>query len=304
MLLRIGTRGSALALVQANLVKRHILAAYPQEEENIAVIPITTSGDRNKKDCLADIGGKGLFTKELEEALLSHHIDMAVHSLKDVPGIEPEGLQLAAFLEREDARDALIGPFARLEDLPPGSTLGTSSPRRAVQIMSRFPSVTIVPMRGNVGTRMEKVARGDASATLLAMAGLNRLGLEKNAVPLSVEHMLPAIGQGAIAVQIREKDTSLYTMLRAINHTPTERAITAERALLKRLNGNCRTPIAGFAELQKDELSLHALLATPDAKILLRASMKGPAQEAERIGQAVAEALLAQGGETIMEAYS
>ncbi|MBN8530744.1 MAG: hydroxymethylbilane synthase [Alphaproteobacteria bacterium] len=293
-LLRIGTRKSPLALRQAEMVKDVLLAAAPGL--SVEIIAMTTSGDQAKDTPLADIGGKGLFTKEIEEALLEHRVDIAVHSMKDMPTVLPEGLAMPALLPREDARDAFISPrHASLAALPEGAVVGTSSLRRQALLLHRRPDLKVIPFRGNVETRLRKLADGQAEATLLACAGLKRLGLEKHiSSPLSVEEMLPAVAQGAIGIEARLADADLMAFLRALSHTPTETCVAAERAALKVLDGNCRTPIAAHATLQGETLQLTALLASPDGAWLERVERSGPAANAEAIGSAAGEALLSR----------
>ena len=298
--IRIGTRGSRLARVQADMVQRELLRACPflAEGNRIEIVPIATSGDLNKDVPLYDIGGKGLFVKEIEEALLKHTIDIAVHSLKDVPGFLPPGLVIGAVLEREDPRDVLITPHAKsLVDLPIGASFGTSSPRRAAQILMHRPDLVIQPIRGNVPTRIEKVEQGEADATLLALAGLKRLGMANgNYTILSVETMLPAIAQGTIGLECRETDEALHEALRLITHGKTHSETLAERALLATLDGSCRSPIAGFAELKGDRITLRGLISSLDGRECYRSEKHGPVSDAIAIGIEMGKELLAMGG--------
>jgi hydroxymethylbilane synthase len=299
-LLRIGTRGSKLALRQAAELAERLQAAHAElaAPGAIETIVLRTTGDQVTDRSLADIGGKGLFTKELEEALRDRRIDMAVHSLKDMPAPLPEGLTLAAHLPREDARDALIAPHASsLQDLPRGASVGTSSPRRQAQLLLARPDLTIVPLRGNVDTRLAKIAAGAADATLLALAGLRRIGRESEVTAiLSPEEMLPAASQGVIAVEIREEDGRMRSLLAAIDHRPTALCATAERALLEVLDGTCRTPIAAFAQLDGNRIALDAMLLSPDGKICHRAQRSTTTSRARELGRELGAALIEKAG--------
>jgi hydroxymethylbilane synthase len=285
--LRLGTRGSPLALAQAQEVRRRLAEAHPElaAEDAVEIVVIKTSGDRIQDRTLAEIGGKGLFTKEIEEALLDGAIDAAVHSMKDVPTWLPEGLAITAILPREDPRDAFFSNRgARLADLPSGAVVGTASLRRQAQVLMARPDLTVVPLRGNVGTRLRKLAEGEADATLLAMAGLNRLGeAARVTAPLEPEEMLPAVAQGAVGLETRADD---------------ERTDAAERACLEVLDGSCRTPIAALAELDAagGELWLRALVAMPDGSRAHRAERRGPAGEAEALGRDAGAELRAAAG--------
>lgn len=281
--LRIGTRGSPLALVQAREVAARLLAVHGVAAE---MKIIKTSGDALQDRSLADEGGKGLFTKEIEEALLAGHIDLAVHSAKDVPTVLPSGLMLAACLEREDARDVFIGASAKtLRDLRKGAVVGTSSPRRQALVKRARPDVEIAVMRGNVETRLRKLADGAADATILALAGLKRLGLATHASTImSVEEFLPAAGQGAIAIEVRENDEKIRALLNAIDHADTSLALAAERAFLGVLDGSCRTPIAGHATIAGGVLKFRGLIAKPDGSAAFDASREGGVKDAIALG--------------------
>jgi hydroxymethylbilane synthase len=296
--LRIGTRGSPLALAQAAEVKARLIAAHPGrlEPDAVEIVVIKTTGDQVQDRPLAEIGGKGLFTKEIEDALLDHRIDLAVHSMKDVPTVLPDGLEIACLLPREDPRDVLISADGTaLADLPLGAVVGTASLRRQAQLKAQRPDLQIVPLRGNVGTRLAKIARGDAAATLLALAGLKRLGKAEVATQiLSIEEMLPAVAQGAIGIEIRADDVRTRQFLAPLHHAATAICVAAERACLARLEGSCRTPIAAYADLQGDRLHLRALLASPDGRQMLRDDRHGSAADAVQLGIAAAESLLAQ----------
>jgi hydroxymethylbilane synthase len=287
-LLRIGTRGSPLALAQAaelaaRLAAAHAALAAPGAIETVV---IRTSGDVLAKARLADLGGKGLFTKEIEEALLARRIDLAVHSLKDLPTFLPEGLVLAAHLPREDPRDAWFSPAAAGPDaLPPGARIGTSSPRREAQLRHRRPDLAVVALRGNVETRLAKLERGEVDATLLAVAGLKRLGLSRRITTiLSPEEMLPAAAQGAIGIEIRADDGAARRWLAAVDDAPTAAQVTAERAVLAALGGSCRTPIAALAETEGDRLRLRAMILRPDGGERLFAERQGSVAEASALG--------------------
>jgi hydroxymethylbilane synthase len=297
-LIRIGTRGSPLALAQAEEVRRRLAAAWPALAEALAVVPIKTTGDRIQDRTLAEAGGKGLFTKEIEEALLARTIDVAVHSMKDMPTWLPDGLAIACLLPREDPRDVLIAASAvRIADLPKGAVVGTASLRRQAQILALRPDLKVVPLRGNVETRLRKIAAGEAEATLLALAGLKRLGLESRArAVLGVDEMLPAVAQGAIGIECRRDDTRVLDALAPLNDARTATEVAAERALLARLDGSCRTPIAALARLDGDALRLDALIATPDGTRVLRAARAGAAADAARLGDDAGAELRRAGG--------
>ncbi len=295
--LRIGTRGSPLALAQAEEVKARLMAAHADlPAAAIEIVVIKTTGDQVQDRPLSEIGGKGLFTKEIEDALLCGDIDLAVHSMKDVPTVLPTGLEIVCLLPREDPRDVLISKAGTsIASLPRGAVVGTASLRRQAQVKALRPDLQVVPLRGNVGTRLAKLERGDAVATLLALAGLKRLGKPEVATAiLSVDEMLPAVAQGAIGVECRGDDTATRARLAPLHDLPTAICVSAERACLARLEGNCRTPIAAYAELAGDQVHLRALLAAPDGSRVLRDSRSGPIAEAAALGRAAAENLLAQ----------
>ncbi len=297
----IATRGSPLALAQTNFVRTLLMRGHA----GLAVdkLTIRTAGDRFLDQSLANIGGKGLFTKELDEALLAGRADLAVHSMKDMPTKMTEGLVIAGVLEREDPRDVFIARNGGgLKDLPTGARIGTSSLRRGAQMRHARPDVAIVPFRGNVETRLRKMRDGEADATLLALAGLRRLGLAAphgdyaGGVTLSTEEMLPAPAQGAIGIVCREDDVTMRAMLEAISHAPTAIAVTAERAALAALDGSCRTPIAALATLADDRLALRVAIFTPDGSRLLDTARSGAAADAERLGHDAGEELRQRGG--------
>lgn len=290
---RIGTRGSPLALAQAHEVRDRLAAARPGL--GVEIVVIHTEGDRVQNRTLAEIGGKGLFTKELEEALADGRIDGAVHSMKDVPTWFPPGLGLGAVLPREDPRDVLISRDGLgLDALPSGAVVGTAGLRRQAQVLERRPDLTVIPFRGNVQTRLSKLAAGAADATLLALAGLNRLGMAHVATEvLPPEVMLPAVAQGAIGVETR-LDDDVLALLAPIACRETTIRITAERALLAALDGSCRTPIAALAVLEGERLSLRAKLLSVDGRKVLTAETAGSAAEAVAIGREAGERIRCQ----------
>jgi hydroxymethylbilane synthase len=301
-MLRIGTRGSPLALWQANETKRLLAAAHPAlaAEGAIVIRVIKTTGDRIQDRTLAEAGGKGLFTKEIEEAMLADEIDLAVHSMKDVPTWLPDGLGIVAILEREDPRDALIaGPgVSKLDDLRKGAVVGTASLRRGAQLLARRPDIKVVPLRGNVETRLAKVERGEVEATFLAYAGLRRLG-KTDAVRavLDPAEMLPAVAQGAIGIECRLADARTRGYLAALDHAPSAIAVAAERGLLERLDGSCRTPIGALATLAAGgRLRLDGLVVRPDGSGLLTTSREGPASLAAEMGRDAGEELKGRSG--------
>jgi hydroxymethylbilane synthase len=297
--LRIGTRGSPLALAQTRTVRDRLIAVHSGlTDADIAIEVFKTRGDRITDRKLLEIGGKGLFTEELEEALRSGSIDMAVHSMKDMPTKLPDGLDIACLLERADPRDVLIARRAKsIAGLKKGAVVGTASLRREAQLRHARPDLKVVTFRGNVGTRLKKLSEGAADATLLALAGLDRLGMRDAATAiLSVDEMMPAPAQGAIGIECRADDTRIRDLLAPLNHAPTMQCLAAERALLGRLDGSCRTPIAAIAMLEGDSLHLRARLLSPDGVKLFAAERKGAAGEGARLGQDAAEELRAAAG--------
>lgn len=284
--LRIGTRGSPLALVQARAVRSRLAAATGVNEETIELVVIRTTGDTIQDRPLADEGGKGLFTKEIEEALLDRRIDLAVHSAKDMPTILPKGLALAACLEREDPRDVFISHKARsLVELPRGASLGTASLRRQAIAKRARPDLRVTPLRGNVETRLRKLDAGGVDATLLALAGLRRLGLVKHITSImNAEAFLPAVGQGAIGIEVRKDDTRVCDILAHIDHAETSIAIACERAFLAALDGSCKTPIAGHATISGDAIQFRGLIARPDGSAAHDIAGTGSRKDAATIG--------------------
>lgn len=296
---RIGTRGSPLALAQANEVRNHLATAHGLEPESFEIVVIRTTGDRVSDRPLRNLGGKGLFTKEIEEALLEGRIDCAVHSMKDVPVVQPKGLVINVCLQSEDVRDAFVSLFGgTLVEMPEGSTLGTSSLRRRAQALRRRPDINVVEFRGNVQTRLRKLESGVAKGTLLAMAGLRRLGLAGSArvVPMDVHDMLPAVGQGIIGLERREEDCDMAQFLDAVRHPDTEARMHAERAFLARLDGSCRTPIAGYGEVRDGRLRLTGEILRTDGSKAHAGTREGPVEDGPALGRDLAEALLAEAG--------
>ena len=294
---KIGTRGSPLALWQAHEVRRCLMAAYSLPEAAFEIVVIKVTGDQILDKALKEIGGKGLFTREIEEALLDGGIDIAVHSMKDMPTVQPSGLILDCCLPREDVRDGFVSSaVAGLMDLPQGATVGSSSLRRRAQLAHRRPDLKLVEFRGNVQTRMKKLEDGVAVATFLAMAGLNRLGMAQHAKPIAVTEMLPAVAQGAIGVERRLADPRAEAMLAAIHHTPTGQQLAAERGFLARLDGSCETPIAGLAVLEGATLWLRGEILRPDGTRVIAGELRGPVADAAAIGAALADQLLAEAG--------
>jgi hydroxymethylbilane synthase len=301
--LRIGTRGSPLALTQATMVRDMLVAARPDAPVPEIVV-IRTTGDAVTDRPLAELGGKGLFTREIESALLADRIDIAVHSMKDVETWLPDGLALDCFLPRADPRDVLIGA-ASIAALPAGARVGTSSLRRAAQLRAQRPDIVIVPFRGNVDTRIAKLAAGDAEATLLARAGLDRLGRSNVAgATLDPSELLPAVAQGIIGIERRAADMAAARRLAPLNDRAATLAATAERAMLAVLDGSCRTPIAGLACLDGDTIVLDGLVAMPDGTGLHRVRQNGAAGDAAALGRAVGAELRALAGDAFFAALA
>ena len=285
--LRLGTRGSPLALAQARMVKAALLAAEPGlDDGSVQIVVVSTQGDRIQDRTLAEIGGKGLFTEEIEAGLLGGTLDLAVHSMKDMPTALPAGLVISAVLPRADPRDALIARGPRsIAELPKGAVVGTASLRRQAQLRAVRPDLVVVPLRGNVQTRLRKLDAGEVQATFLAMAGLIRLGLEEVvSAALAPEEMLPAVAQGAIGIECRADDGPMLDLLARINDAPTMTSISAERAFLGALDGSCRTPIAALAELRGPELRLRGLVASPDGSLVDRIEVEGAASACLALG--------------------
>jgi hydroxymethylbilane synthase len=298
--IRIGTRASALALWQADWVKSEIESEYPGMI--VTLTKIKTTGDKILDVPLAKVGGKGLFVKEIEEAMLENEIDIAVHSMKDVPTFFPNGLHLACITKREDARDALLSRnHVSFKDLPRGANVGTSSLRRQAQLMSMRPDFVIHQLRGNVGTRMQKLKEGRFDAIILAAAGVKRLGLEANVTEyLSPEISLPAIGQGALGIECRVDDRELNDLIAFFNHPESRTCVTGERALLRRLEGGCQVPIACYGQIKDRKLRLIGLVGSVDGKRIIRDSIEGEPEKAEKLGVVLAEKLLSRGADVIL----
>ena len=295
---RIGTRGSPLALAQAHETRSRLMAAFDLPEAAFEIVVIKVTGDAIQDRPLNQIGGKGLFTREIEEALADGSIDIAVHSMKDMPVEQPDGLILDCYLPREDVRDAFVSlRYSRLADLPQGATVGTSSLRRKAQLLVRRPDLTVVEFRGNVQTRLRKLSEGVAEATFLAMAGLNRLNMtEVPKSPVEPEDMLPAIAQGAIGIERRIADDRGATMLVAIHHAPTGQRLAAERAFLAALDGSCQTPIGGLAVIEGDQIWLRGEIIRPDGSEVLTDEGRAALADGPDLGRAMAARLLRRAG--------
>ncbi|MFP3944650.1 MAG: hydroxymethylbilane synthase [Alphaproteobacteria bacterium] len=310
--LRIGTRASPLAVAQAREVARLLAEAHgwdvPREDAAggaVEIVKITTTGDRVRDRPLAAIGGKGLFTKEIEKALVAGEVDLAVHSMKDMPAELPPGLVIAAVTGREDPRDAFIGgPAPRLTELPRGAVIGTCSLRRKAQVLTLRPDFRVVDLRGNVQTRMGKVESGELAGTLLALAGLRRLGLERHASEVvAAEHVLPAIGQGTLCLETRADDERTRALLEAVHHAPTAVATAAERAFLARLGGSCRMPVAGLAEVNGEKVYFRGAVYQPDGSRAFSAERAGDSADAARMGRDAADEIRARAGSDFLAAF-
>ena len=301
--LRIGTRGSPLALAQAQETRARLMAAHDLPQAAFEIVVIKVTGDQVLDRALKEIGGKGLFTREIEEALLDGGIDIAVHSMKDMPVLQPEGLVLDCYLPREDVRDAFVAPgVARLADLPAGAVVGSSSLRRRAQLKHRRPDLELVEFRGNVQTRLKKLEAGVAAATFLAMAGLNRLDMAGVAQgPIEPEDMLPAVAQGAIGIERRAADDRVAALLAPIHHRDTGLRLAAERAFLAELDGSCATPIAGLALLEGEDLWLRGEILRIDGSEALADEIRGPAAEGAAMGRSLARRLLDRAGPGFFE---
>jgi hydroxymethylbilane synthase len=301
MPVRIGTRGSVLALAQAQAVADALRAAGA----DVDIVAMRTEGDRRASARLADVGGKGLFVREIEEALLDGRVDVAVHSLKDLPAEVPEGLELAAFPPREDPADVLVtSTGARLEELPAGARIGTSSLRRKAMVLAARADLVVEPLRGNVDTRLAKLAAGQCDGVVLAAAGLRRLALRPPHVQaLSVETFVPAVGQGVLAVEVRSGDTATGRLVAAMDHADTRACALAERSYLRRLGASCNTPMAAHAVLEgageRARLRMTAVVASEDGRRILRADAAGARGDAEQLGRGLAELLLERGAEAV-----
>ncbi|EEY39941.1 hydroxymethylbilane synthase [Vibrio mimicus] len=299
--IRIATRQSPLALWQANYVKDALMAAHPGLK--VELVTMVTRGDVILDTPLAKVGGKGLFVKELEVAMLEGRADLAVHSMKDVPVDFPKGLGLVTICEREDPRDAFVSnTYAKIDDLPSGAVVGTCSLRRQCQLKAARPDLVIKELRGNVGTRLSKLDAGEYDAIILAAAGLKRLGLESRIRNfIEPEQSLPAVGQGAVGIECRLDDQRVRELLAPLNHTDTADRVRCERAMNLTLQGGCQVPIGSYALLDGDEIWLRALVGEPDGSQIVRGEIRGPRSEAEQLGITLAEQLLGQGAKEILE---
>lgn len=302
--LRIGTRGSPLALLQAEEVRDKLVAAHDLSPDDLEIVVIKTTGDKVQDRPLAEIGGKGLFTKEIEEGLYDGSLHMAVHSMKDMPAELPEGLIIDCLLTREDVRDGFISPHhSSISDLPEGAIVGTSSVRRQAQLQRLRPDIEIVPFRGNVQTRLRKLEEGVASATFLACAGLNRLGRsDLITAPISPDEMLPAVAQGAIGIEVRANDSTTRDLLKPLNDEATEITVKAERAFLAVLDGSCRTPMAGLAEISGAHLRLRTCVLSLDGARFFETQRHGDIGDAAEMGRDAGEELKTQAGPDIFSA--
>jgi hydroxymethylbilane synthase len=301
----IGTRGSPLALAQAHEVRRRLARAHRIDENRVAIRVIRTSGDVIQDRALLEAGGKGLFTKEIEEALLAGIVDLAVHSSKDVPTFLPENTWLSAFLPREDVRDVFISPKASsLRELPPGAVVGTASLRRQAMVLRLRPDLKVNVIRGNVETRLRKLAGGEADATLLALAGLRRLGMADKATQiLGLDEFLPAVGQGAVAIESRRDDDRIAALVAAIGDPDTETALSAERSFLALLDGSCRTPIGGHCAVDGERIHFRGLIISPDGKTCFETERRGARGEAAALGADAARELRARAGEAFFTLF-
>lgn len=304
--IRIGTRGSPLALAQAYETRHRLATAHGLAEDAFEIVVIKTTGDRILDRPLAEAGGKGLFTKEIEEALLDRSIDLAVHSMKDMQTALPDGLTLGAVLPREDVRDAFLSlKYPSLEAMPAGAIVGTSSLRRQAQLRNRRPDLVVVGFRGNVQTRLQKLGEGVADATFLATAGLRRLQLANRITSvIETDVMLPAVAQGAIGLEIRAGDGATRDLIAPLDHAQTRTAVVAERAFLARLEGSCRTPIAGLAEIEGDAIRLRGEILSPDGRERHAAEQRGSAREPEALGTALADELIGRAGADFLKALA
>jgi len=298
---KIGTRGSKLALTQTNYVADKLRRIMP--ETNIEICVIKTSGDIMQDVSLLTIGGQGVFVKELEDALLSKKIDLAVHSMKDVPGETLDELMFAAILPREDMRDVLVSrDNIKMESMPKGAKIGTGSQRRGAQIKAILPDVNIVPLRGNIETRLKKIETENLTGVILAAAGMKRMGLaEKITQFLPVEMMLPAVGQGALGLQIRKTDVELAKACAALNDVTTAAEVTVERSFLRALGGGCRLPIAALGKLEGQRLSLEGMIAAPDGSTMIREKISGSREDAEELGEKLANIIMEKGGKKLLD---
>lgn len=299
--LRIATRQSPLALWQAEHIRIALLKHHPHL--HVELLPMTTSGDKLLGSPLAQFGGKGLFVKELEQALLDKRADIAVHSMKDLPVLCPDGLEIAIICERDDPRDAFVSnQYQQLADLPSNAIVGTTSMRRRSQLLALRPDLKVEPLRGNVNTRLAKLDAGQYDAVILAVAGLIRLGFENRIKQyLTIDHFLPAVAQGALGIECRSDDQALKNLISTLDHAPTRACILAERSMNAALGGGCQVPIAAYATISHEQLKLQGLVAKLDGSVIIRAHATGAISQAEKIGQEVAADLIKQGATAILQ---
>ncbi|KZE14650.1 MULTISPECIES: hydroxymethylbilane synthase [Sphingomonas] len=302
MTFKLGTRGSPLALVQAHATRDALAKAHGIDPATIEIVMIKTTGDRVQDRALAEIGGKALWTKELDRALCAHEIDAAVHSMKDVETVRPTEIRIAAMLPRADVRDRLVG-IASLADLPRDGVVGTSSPRRAAQVLSHRPDARIVLFRGNVDTRLAKLAAGEVDATLLAAAGLERLGRHEVGTALSIDTLLPAPSQGAVGIEVRAEDAAALAFVRAIDHAPTHQAVRAERGFLAALGADCHSPVGALATIDGDVLTLRAQLLAQDGSAQVVDSASGAIDDID-LPRTLAETMLARAPESVAKLFA
>ncbi len=296
--IRIGTRASPLAMAQAHETRNRLIAAHNLPPEAVIIIDMTTTGDRRLELKLGEIGGKGLFTKEIEAALVDRSTDLAVHSMKDMPTVLPDGMEISTLLPREDVRDAFISPkYTSIDDMPAGALMGTASLRRQAQLLHRRPDLKVGLFRGNVQTRLRKLDEGEADATFLAMAGLSRLGMtDVVTARMEIDDMLPAVAQGAVGIEIRSDDDAIREILAPLNCKETEIRTNAERAFLNALDGSCRTPIASLATIDGDRLFLRGEILRPDGSECFKTTREGPLSDAIAMGRDAGAELRAKGG--------
>ena len=299
--IRVGTRGSNLALVQANWVSDRLKSLYP--DMSVAVVPIRTRGDRMQNIYLVEIGGKGIFVKEIEETLLRGDIDIAVHSMKDVPVDLPDGLIIGAIPEREDPRDVLISrEGTKMEGLSKGARLGTGSLRRGMQIKSLMPDIEIVPVRGNIGTRIKKIVTENLDGIIVAAAGMKRMGRGREISQyIPIEVMMPSAGQGVLGIEMRENDRETKALIAPLNHPDTVVEISAERAFLRRLGGGCQVPIAGIARKSGNNLVIKGLVGSIDGRVMIMDEVRGDSSNWEDMGNTLAENILSMGGRAVLD---
>jgi hydroxymethylbilane synthase len=298
---KIGTRGSALALTQANWVADRLRRRYP--EMSIATVVIKTKGDIMQDVSLVKIGGKGVFVKEIEDALLRGDVDIAVHSMKDLPSELPKGLYIAIFPEREDPRDVLIArDHKKIESLPRGARIGTGSMRRGMQMRNLLPDVRIVPLRGNLDTRIRKIETEGLDGVIVAAAGIRRMGwVSRVSQFLPAEVMLPAVGQGALGIELRADDSALAEMLAFLNHPETSMEVGAERSFLQRIGGGCQLPIAAYAKMNSRELTIRGLVGSPDGRTMIADEVRGAPPDYGMLGTLLAERILSRGGQALID---